>query len=627
MADVSAVDRIDTGRVLLISAPWPLFNRPSLPLGALKAYLADRLPTVQVDTCHLFLHLAHELGFGRYQRVSHRAWRAEAIFSALLYPQQAHLAESLYYRSFKRKSEARPADFQRLVGHIESVIDAWLLEIDWPRLDLVGLSISFCQVTASLYLISRIKAICPSLPIVVGGSSFSGERSGELLEAFPLIDYLIVGEGERPLAGLIRDLLEPAPHGRASAALPGGVINRRNRDVRQHRHTQLERLDNLPTPDYDDYFNLLASFDPQRRFFPVLPVEASRGCWWHGRSADGQFGGCAFCNLNLQWQGYRTKSVDQVLREVDYLVERHQTLALAFSDNAISLKQADPVFDGIRKQGRDLSIFTELRANASPSLVKKMKRAGVDTVQIGVEALSDRLLLKMNKGARVIDNLCLMKYCEALAIDNASNLILHFPGSDEADIRETLSTIPFARWYRPLKPVSFWLGLGSPVYRFKNAFGIRSVYNHPNVKQLFPKSIAAKLRFMIQSYHGDRSRQKRLWRPVKDAMRDWQSEYETMQQQTRGMPALAYRDGGRFLIIDQHRPGKPAERHRLTGASADIYRFCSEPRRAGQIADTFQSHRPEQIRAFLLSMVAKHLVFEADDWYLSLAAPWSWRDP
>jgi hypothetical protein len=214
-----------------------------------------------------------------------------------------------------------------------------------------------------------------------------------------------------------------------------------------------------------------------------------------------------------------------------------------------------------------------------------------------------------------------------LGIDNASNLILHFPGSDAADIQETLNAIPFARWYRPLKPVGFWLGLGSPVHRFKNAFGIRSVYNHPHVKQLFPKSIAAKLRFMIQSYHGDRNRQKRLWRPVKDAMRDWQIEYDTMQQQTRGMPALAFRDGGRFLIIDQHRSGKPAERHRLTGASADIYRFCSKPRRAGQIVDTFQNHRPEQIRAFLSSMVAKHLVFEADDWYLSLAAPWTWREP
>lgn len=624
---MSAVDRIETGQVLLISAPWPLFNRPSLPLGALQAYLADRLPSVQVDTCHLFLHLAHELGFGRYQRVSHRAWRAESIFSALLYPQRAHLAESLYYGTFKKRSEDPPADFKQLLVIIETAIDTWLHQIDWSRLDLVGLSISFCQVTASLYLISRIKAIRPSLPVVVGGSSFSGERSGQLLEAFPLIDYLIVGEGERPLAGLIRALLEPAPRGREGDALYDGVIHRRNHDVGQRRHTQLERLDNLPAPHYDDYFNLLTSFEPQRRFFPVLPVEASRGCWWHGRSADGQFSGCAFCNLNLQWQGYRTKSVDQVLREVDYLVERHQTLSLAFSDNAIALKQADTLFDGIRKQGRDLSIFAELRANAPPSLVKKMKRAGVDTVQIGVEALSDRLLLKMNKGARVIDNLCLMKYCEALGIDNASNLILHFPGSDEADIQETLRAVPFARWYRPLKPVSFWLGLGSPVYRFKNAFGIRSVYNHPNVKQLFPQSVAAKIRFMIQSYHGDRNRQKRLWRPVKDAVRNWQIGYETMQQQTRGMPALAYRDGGRFLIIDQHRPGKSAERHRLTGASADIYRFCSTPRRAGQIADRFQNHRPEQIRDFLASMVAKHLVFEADDWYLSLAAPASWRDP
>jgi radical SAM superfamily enzyme YgiQ (UPF0313 family) len=190
----------------------------------------------------------------------------------------------------------------------------------------------------------------------------------------------------------------------------------------------------LPVPDYDDYFDLLNGFDARHRFFPTLPVEASRGCWWHRQDARGHFRGCAFCNLNLQWRGYRTKRPDQVIREVDEQVRRHQVLSLAFADNAFPINHAAAIFEGIRELGRDMSIFTELRADTSPALLRKMQQAGVDTVQVGIEALSTALLAKMNKGARAIDNLCLMKQCEALGIVNASNLMLHFPGSDDTDV-------------------------------------------------------------------------------------------------------------------------------------------------------------------------------------------------
>lgn len=609
------------GRVLLVSAPWPLFNRPSLPLGALKAFLNETLPHIQTDASHLFLQVAHRLGYDRYQDVSRRVWRAEAVFSALLYPEHASLAESLYTRTLKRGDPAAD-DFEQLVCQVKGVMEEWLQRIDWSALQLVGFTISFCQVTASLYLISQIKAICPSLPVVVGGSSFSGERSADLLSVFPHIDYLVVGEGERPLAGLLRHLTNP--RSRSISALPDGVIASDTKPEEMARFSQLSRLDRLPVPDYDDYFNMLTGFSPHHRFFPVLPVEASRGCWWHRHDSAGKFTGCAFCNLNLQWQGYRTKRPEQVIREVDYLVGRHQVLSLTFADNAFPINQASSIVDGIQAMGLDLSIFAELRANTPPALLRKMKKAGVDTVQVGIEALSSQLLAKMNKGVRVIDNLSLMKHCEALGIVNASNLMLHFPGSDGNDVQETLDSLVFVRWYRPLKTVSFWLGLESPVYRLARRFHIRSVFNHPNLKKLFPEPVAANIRFMIQGYRGDRTRQIKLWRSVEIEMRRWQKDYDAMQRQTGGKPALVFRDGGRFIIIDQHLPMQATARHRLTGISAEIYRYCHTPRTLKQVAGVFTAHSPEQIRTFFKSMVKKQLVFQENDCYLSLAVPASW---
>ena len=85
-------------RILLVSAPWPLFNRPSLPLGALKAYLGERIPNLEVVASHLFLDVARALGYARYQAVSRRVWRASSC---------ARVSASDWFSSARRSSAAR----------------------------------------------------------------------------------------------------------------------------------------------------------------------------------------------------------------------------------------------------------------------------------------------------------------------------------------------------------------------------------------------------------------------------------------------------------------------------------------------------------------------------------------
>ena len=607
------------GNVLLVSAPWALFNRPSLPLGSLKAYLKANVPDLTVQTDHLFLMVAQALGYESYQMVSRRVWRAESVFAALLYPDRASNAESVFTRTLTKK-EAAVLDFKTLVGQVKKTTDHWLDRVDWTALTLVGFSISFCQVFASLYLISQIKRIRPSVPVVVGGSSFSGERTDGFLKAFPDIDYLILGEGEIPLAELLNFL--SLTEYQQSATTLSDCIQIAGKDIpAPSRFCQLKQLEALPEPDYDDYFSLLASFPAHQRFFPTLSLEASRGCWWHRSDRLKQFKGCSFCNLNLQWNGYRNKRSEQVVQEVNRLVQRYQVLSLAFADNAFPPTKAAVIFDEIGKLGYNLSIFTELRANTPPAILYKMRRAGVDTVQIGIESLSSRLLGKMNKGVRAIDNLCIMKHCEAAGIVCDSNLMLHFPSSDNQDVDETLAMLEFSRWYRPLKTVSFWLGLESPVYRFPGRFQIRSTFNHPNLKKLFPQPMADAMQFIIQGYRGDRKVQRKRWRTVETKVRQWQADYASLQRQTGGRPGLVFREGRRFMIIEQPFPNQPVVKHRLSGTSARIYRYCQIPRTFEQIAGLSADHGPETVQVFLTAMVDKRLMVRENNDYLSLASP------
>ncbi|MGB8335734.1 MAG: hypothetical protein WCE56_14660, partial [Desulfobacterales bacterium] len=64
-------------QVVLVSTPWPLFNRPSIQLGALKAYLTAKHPGLEVQAHHFYLQLAAAIGYGVYQNISERTWLAE----------------------------------------------------------------------------------------------------------------------------------------------------------------------------------------------------------------------------------------------------------------------------------------------------------------------------------------------------------------------------------------------------------------------------------------------------------------------------------------------------------------------------------------------------------------------
>jgi len=607
----------DTSRnIALISTPWPLFNRPSIQLGTLKAYLKSRSPDLSITTYHFYLKFAERIGYPVYQKISERTWLAEPVYGALLYPGRKESIEKLFQKQAVREPLIRNTDFNRLVKKVRKISDAMISSVDWSRFMLAGFSVSLCQLAASVYFIRKIKERFPHLKIVVGGTTFSGLAGHNVLQAFPEIDFVVNGEGEIPLAGLIHALTNQDNH-EALPEIPGVIAHHPTDGTEDMAFRQLPDLKRLLPPDYDEYFNMLKTFNPEKRFFPTLPVESSRGCWWRKPDDKSETKGCAFCNLNLQWEGYRRKDPVQVIGEIDELTSRYKTLSLAFMDNVLPAKQIQTLFKGLTRLNKDFKLFAEIRANFPPDTLRALRKAGTEEVQVGIEALSTRLLDKMNKGTTAIQNIEIMKHCETLGLLNESNLIIYFPGSGRDDVAETLKNLEFAMYYRPLRYVSFWLGLGSPVWENPKHYGIRQVSNHPNYSVLFPEEISGHIQFIIQSYRGDLTYQRKLWQPVKKKIRQWQKMYTNL---AGGSPILSYRDGREFMIIRQKCIDSKPVTHRLEGRSREIYLFCQTRQTIKDIIHRFQTTiREDQIIPFLRMMVDKKLMFEEDRQYLSLA--------
>jgi ribosomal peptide maturation radical SAM protein 1 len=603
-------------RIALLSTPWPLFNRPSIQLGTLKAYLQRELPELEVDAQHVYLRVAEAIGYDLYKSISEKSWLSEACFAALLYPEREEIIER-FWRDQTRDPGLK-ARFQELVRSLNKVSERILGTVPWTRYTLIGLSICYGQLTSSLYFIRQIKKAVPDARIVVGGSSCAGRMGESLLTAFPEIDFVVSGEGELPLLHLVKGL--SAGRGNPKGPPVSGLLTRRSKS--RQGFSQVARLDDLPIPDYTDYFEHLKTFSEAKRFLPRLPMEMSRGCWWSKATLPRRAKGCAFCNLNIQWQGYRAKSNRRIIQELASLIDRYELLSVSFADNLLPPRNLKSLFEAVAGLGKGFRFFAEIRATTSLDELLAMGKAGVAVVQVGIEALSTRLLKKLNKGTRVIQNLEIMKNCEARNVpDLTSNLMIHFPGSDEMDVEETLRALQFAAPLRPLRATPFWLGYGSPVWHQPQAFGIRKVRNHPFYNHLFPRETLSQLRLILQGYLGGVKEQQRLWGKVTKALKSWRTAYDDLHSGSNTDPILSYQDGGSFLIIRERRPAGDDRTHRLRSSSRRMYLFCEENRSLFEIVERFPGFGQEKILLFLNMMVDKRLMFREGDRFLSLAVP------
>ncbi len=586
--------RDTSSTIALISMPWSLFNRPSVQLGALKAYIENN-SDIAVDCFHPYLSAAKHIGTDIYTYLSKNSWAGEAIYAAILFPERREQAARLFRRSCADNPEIA-GKFDTIYNSLENQLNEWTRSTEFKGYRLLGFSVCFSQLFASLAAAVRIKEITPATPVVFGGSSCVGNMGDSMSRAFSQIDYVITGEGEKKLLNLCRALEKGnAQPSQTSVAAADGKTN------------AIADLNTLPTPDYHPYFNELEHVFPGKPFSPVLPIEFSRGCWWRH---------CTFCNLNLQWHGYRRKSAAKMSSEVKQLHDRLHSLDFTFCDNALPVSETDIFFSTIRKWDIDLHFFAEIRAIKDPQKLSLYRSGGLTTVQVGIESFSNSLLAKMNKGTTVIENLAVMKYCAENSITLDGNLIVEFPGSSEEEAAETLANLEYALPFHPLSAATFFLGSGSAIDINPSEFSIRAVTAHAHYNELFPAAIMEKMDLLIKDFRGDKSIQRMRWQPVREMIRKWQDVHK---KRCKDSPLLSYRDGGSFLVIRQARSEEAPLLHRLRGKSRKIYLFCRVIRNLDEIARQFPELPRKTLLNFFDDLSKKQLLYQENKQFLALA--------
>lgn len=561
------------GQVILVSMPFMDIHLPSIQLGLLKS-LADA-NGFPARTLHANLSFATRIGLDYYQLLAQHRGRmvGEWLFSIEAFQGAApdpdsrmvgELASELSYlgestEELRRKlTQTRHVD---IPGYLDSLVNSY----SWDKAAIVGFSSTFQQNTASFALARRLKQRYPHICTVFGGANFDGDMGIELVRTVDCIDVAVTGEGDEAFPRL----LEALASGAGLSGVPG-IAYRADGEVQvTPRLPPLDRLDDLPVPDYAEYFQSAEDLgiiprDSTRKIW--LPIETARGCWW------GEKHHCTFCGLNASTMRFRSKSPQRVIDELAGQARRYRSFHFEAVDNILDMAYMKTLIPQLAASEWGYEIFFEVKANLTREQLKLMAQAGITRIQPGLESLSSNVLRLMRKGVRAAQNVNLLRWCRYYGISVSWNLLWGFPGETECDYAEQAAVIPDLLHLRPPSAADrIWLERFSPLFTAHGRLGVRDRRPEQSYRYVYPDTVDIDRVAYFFEYRLDDGLPDSAYLGIRQAVAAWSSAW-----QAERLPALTYQSAPHFVqISDQRRQGQDGT-YTFEDTLADLYLACSD---------------------------------------------------
>ncbi len=201
-----------------------------------------------------------------------------------------------YLKDYYPVADKSPFSLFHQYYHFGASFDLIGAEIRDLKPDLVGISSLFTPYYREALKAASVIKDSMNIPIVMGGPHVS--EAPESVLSSPAVDYVIRGEGEKPLVELIRYLrgmvlLQDVP----------GLGYKKESTLHFNPVKDNYPVDQLPFPDLSD--------SPPARYHiagkPLTFMITSRGCPHH----------CSFCSVNMTFGNrHRRRSVNNVIEEI-----------------------------------------------------------------------------------------------------------------------------------------------------------------------------------------------------------------------------------------------------------------------------------------------------------------------
>ena len=602
-------------RVLLVTMPFGKIDRPSLPLGLLKAALAR--DGVDCDVAYLNLAFAGRLGTRLYDRITvsrQKALAGDWVFAGCLYEEGSPHGDRYVHQVLEAQWRFDEGDIEAILAardlaprYLESV----LTDLRWPHYDLVGFTCNFGQTVPSLALARLAKQRYPHLLTVLGGPTWHGIMGRTLFASFPFVDAACPGEGDTAFPSLVRALAEG---GRDTlGSIPGMLVRGSDGATHDGGDDLVDDLDGLPIPDYDDFATTLAGLGVSPDGAVVVPVETSRGCSWGVRRP------CRFCGIVGPHRTYRTKSAGRILRELRALAAHPGCRVVDVVDNVASPALLNTVLPRLAQDPLPAHLDVDIRPDVGRRTVELMARTGTDALT-GIESLSERVLTLMNKGTHALESARLLKWSKALGVRMHWNLLYGVPGETAADYDDLLGILrAIAHLDAPLACATVDVERFSSYFEDPEAYGFANVRPASAYSFLFPfgDDVLGDIAYFFDHGFAPGLEPPGEVFQLRHLVYNWQRAPATRD--------LRVRHGG-AVVVDTRRP-EDENVYRLDELERAVYLACDDIRtRAGLEEDMRRSGiecegLTERIDEALGWFVERGLMLQRDDRYLSLALP------
>lgn len=398
--------------------------------------------------------------------------RAFDIVSTVYYPTQVSIRNFSMRYSNQSFSEILEAVNSKENPYVDYFKDILLGKIENGKYNLIGLSITaLSQIIPSFTLVFLVKKHLQNVKIVLGGQVFNRLENNikQIPSFFTYADFLIVNEGETAFLQLIRYL-----KGEITLDEVPNILYHSDSEniVKKNTSMQMENIDTLPGPDYDD-LDLSKYLAPE----PVLSYQPVRGCYWHR---------CKFCNQFLIYgKAMRCAEIKKIINDLKYLKNRYKTSYFTLVNESIRPIILRDIAQGLINENLQIKWYAGARLDEGfdTMTLELLKKSGCEKLYFGLETGSQKVLNEMNKGINLKSIKRILRDCGELGIGVHLFIMLGFP-TETKEALESSKRFIFGSLGNVVKDsFSFYIS----IYQLKPE---TDVFDNPdkfNIKNIFRK--------------------------------------------------------------------------------------------------------------------------------------------
>ena len=313
--------------------------------------------------------------------------------------------------------------------------------------DVLGLTSMLSSLPAALLLARNVKTRRPDLPVLLGGQGPETVEE-EVIERYPSVDVVAVGEADRTLT----ELLEVWDAPEAWSGVPGVVVRAGPRHgggldahglptgpaLRSPPRALLADLDEVCTPAWDLAEPPRAYAEAAGEEAALFPIDLGRGCS-HA---------CSFCTTPVFW-GRRARHLSpaRAVDELDRLAALGDIDCVYVTHDLFTFDRQRVLEICAEKQRRGNQLAWECRTRldlVDEELLATMAEAGCRRILYGVESIVPRQLAAMDKGGRQqgMDAeavLSVLEVAQRAGVASIVGTMTGLPGETRAELESNLA--------------------------------------------------------------------------------------------------------------------------------------------------------------------------------------------